>query len=275
MLKGLKDHCEKLAVHEFGYEFLLTVLNTTDDTQMIKKLIFPSIVKNIYNIVNTKNGKKVIEFLVSPCDKQFFHPQEIASLNDCLKYGKKDAEIRRSELFANIEESLCDSIIENPKFWLKGGQCGLVTFAILKNLKHEKLKEVYSGLAEIVADQEWQVLAKEVTEDPVAEKEEKKESLKIKKKKKNPFEKEKVVDEENKLVTGIEHSGLHFALRKIAKLDKEKLKEELPTFGQALVEKMNQETVKKFNFCRVFKTLIFFPPFRSNFGFHSIALAFS
>lgn len=244
MLKALKEHVEKLAVHEFGHEFLLTILNSTDDTQMIKKQIFPSIVSNIYDIVNSNHGKKVVEFLMCPGDKNFFHPQVIASLNECLKYGKKDAAIRRSELFANIEESFCDAITEKPQFWLKGGRTGLVTFAILKNLKHPKLKDVYSSLAEVIVDTEWQVLEKEVSDSPpAAEKEEKNVGVKIKKKKKNPFEKEPKIDEDNKMVSGIEHSGLHFALKKIAKLDKDKAKEDLPTIGQALVEKLNSETV--------------------------------
>jgi D-mannonate dehydratase len=46
------------------------------------------------------------------------------------------------------------------------------------------------------------------------------------------------------MVAGIEHSGIHFTLKKFAKLDKEKIKENLPSFGEALVEILNQETVR-------------------------------
>lgn len=43
---------------------------------------------------------------------------------------------------------------------------------------------------------------------------------------------------------GVEHAGLHIALKKIIKLDAERQKNNLPTFGEALAETMSKETVR-------------------------------
>lgn len=138
MLKALKEHVTKLCIHEHGHLLILTILNSTDDTQMIKKILFPTIVSDIEKIVNNEWGKRVLEWIVSPSSRDNFHPTMIGQLDECLTLGnqKKDADIRRKELVEGIEESLCEAIKTNPNFWLKGGHTARVTVSVLHACKY-------------------------------------------------------------------------------------------------------------------------------------------
>lgn len=99
-----------------------------------------------------------------PEDTSMFHPQMIATLDEGLKFSKKDKNVRRQEIFEAIEEPLCDAISKHPQFWLRGGHTALITAAILKNIKSEQLKGVYQKLAEVICCATWQVNQREYAE---------------------------------------------------------------------------------------------------------------
>ncbi|KAG5672380.1 hypothetical protein PVAND_002512 [Polypedilum vanderplanki] len=223
MLKTIKEHVFPLCIHEHGHVLILEILNSTDDTLNIKKTIFPSLIKNIEDIVSSEYGKRVIYFIVSPT-KEFLHPKTLEELNKDLKLGtqKKDADIRQKELVEAIENELCGAIKNNARFWVQGGHIARVTCAILQNSteKNKNLADAFDSLSEVICDPEWMVNEIEIThglEDLKKKKEESVDTGKIKKKKKNPLEKPKV-ENEQKLIKGIEHSGLHIAIKKIVKL---------------------------------------------------------
>lgn len=235
MLKSIKDHVVKLATHEHGHLLILEILNSTDDTLNIKKTLFTQIIKNIEEIALTEYGKRVIYFIVSPT-KEFLHPKILQKLEDDLKIGsqKKDVEIRRKELVDGIENELCLAITENPRFWLQGGHIGRVTVAILQNVScsNDNRTASFDALSQVICDPDWMV---DETEPSVAE--EKKEIVdtgKIKKKKKNPLETNKPQEKEVQKVKGIEHSGLHIAIKKLAKLS---------GFANAFIKHFNDEIV--------------------------------
>lgn len=80
-------------------------------------------------------GRRVVEWLVSPADTNCFHPTFIATIEEGLQYGKKDKDVRRKEIFEQIEEPIAKTIVENPEFWMSDKHIGLVTAEILKNCK--------------------------------------------------------------------------------------------------------------------------------------------
>jgi pumilio homology domain family member 6 len=98
-----------LCVHEHGHLFLLTILNTIDDTVMLKKQILSAILENIKTIVVSEWGRKVIEWIVSPDDTFYFHPSLVQALNEASKFGKKDAAVRRAEILAGVETEICEA----------------------------------------------------------------------------------------------------------------------------------------------------------------------
>lgn len=234
MLKAIKEHVTKLCTHEHGHLLVLEILNATDDTQNIKKTLFATMLADIETIVSTEFGRRVILFIVAPV-KDFFHPKELQQLDDDLKLGtqKKDTDIRRKELVDGIAKDLAEAIKSNPNFWLKGGHTARVTVAVLQSLRETSIdsSEVFDAICSIVCNQDWMVHEHESTFEEA--KPEAVDTGKIKKKKKNPIE---IVVEKKEvaMVKGIEHSGLHMALKKIVKL---------PNFGKSFAQHLTDETV--------------------------------
>lgn len=156
-----------------------------------------------------------------------------------------------------VEQPLCDAIAENGIFWLRGGHTGLATAAVLKNCRGDNLRKAFDGIADVVCDVDWKVPSKEVDEsngtensssDPttaVIENLKKKKKLVIKKE--IEVKKEPGTDEDD-LVLGVEHPGLHIILKKILKFGK--LSEDSVKFSSSLIEKLTDETVRHWTFKR-------------------------
>jgi pumilio homology domain family member 6 len=238
MLKSIKEHVEKLCMHEHGYLLILAILNTTDDTLNIKKTLLTQIMKNIETILGSEYGKRVIYFIMSP-SKEFLHPAILQQLDDDFKIGtqKKDVEIRRKELVEGVEGDFCAAIKKNAQFWLQGGHMARVTAAVLQNTSEDSQSriEAFDALCAVICESEWMVSEQEPTTIEEPKKEEAEDTGKIKKKKKNPIEIPKK-EEPVKMVKGIEHPGLHIAIKKIAKLK---------NFGKSFVAAFNEEIVSK------------------------------
>jgi pumilio homology domain family member 6 len=236
MLKGIKEHLTKLCVHEHGHLLILAILNSTDDTINIRKTLLSHFVSNIEEIVSTEYGKRIIFFIVSP-STEFIHPKILESLTNDLKLGtqKKDVLVRRKELLDSIEKDLCTCIKNNANFWLKGGHIAQVTVSILQNMDkaNESRSEVFDSICSVICDTNWTVDEHESNE--IAKQEEEPATPGKIKKRKNPLETAVKVDEK-KTVSGIEHSGLHIAIKKIAKL---------PDFAKSFILHLNENTVSK------------------------------
>lgn len=248
ILKSLKEHLTKLCTHEHGYALILAIFSTLDDTVAMKKTILDNILKDIELIADTEWGRKVVEWIVSPGDKSYFHPSFIASIEEGQKYSKKDVEVKRAEILAAMEKPICEAIAKNPSYWVKGGHTGLATAAVLKVSKGDHVKEAMVKLAQVICDPEWTVGSEiEKVEEKVG-----KRKMKI-----SPYEEEKKTDAVP-LVSGIEEAGLHVALKKMFKNDKEKLSSGESTLGGAVVECLTEETVNIFIFILLSFFLQFF-----------------
>lgn len=252
IVKTIREHLVRLCTHEHGHILVIAIVNCMDDTKALKKAIFDAIFPEIENIVASQWGRKVIEWFVSPASRTAFHPQLIEFLEEGLKYGKKDKETRRTELLEAVEEPICTSIAENASLWLRGGPTALTTAEVLSAFKGENLKKAFNRIAELICDVDWQIPLKEVEAEgdnsakkiviKIENDEEESAPKKIKKKKvfAGNFEKEdkKPISE---LVRGVEHAGMHIALKKIVKLGKDV--EGSVKFSSSLVEKLNDEVV--------------------------------
>lgn len=237
MLKSIKEHVVKLCVHEHGHLLILEILNSTDDTLNIKKTVIAAMISDIETIVSSEYGKRVVLFIVSPT-KEFFHPKLLDDLDKDLKLGtqKKDLEIRRKELLEGVAKEFSDAIKTNPTFWLKGGHTARATLAVLQSISSTSVEatEAFDALCTVICDPDWMVHEQESTLDQAEP--EVKDTGKIKKKKKNPIE-IVVEKKEEVLVKGIEHSGLHMAIKKIAKL---------AGFAKSFAAVFTEETVRDF-----------------------------
>lgn len=238
ILKSIKGHVTILCTHEHGHLLVLEILNSTDDTQNIKKTVFAAILAEIETIVSNEYGRRVVLFVVAPT-KDFFHPKVLEDLDADLKLGtqKKDLDIRRKELIDGIVKELVEAIKINPSFWLKGGHTARVTVAVLQSIQGTVIDsaEVFDAICSVVCNQNWRV--HEIESTPLEKKEPiTVDSENVKKKKKNPIE-ITVEKKEVVMVKGIEHSGLHMAIKKIAKLE---------NFAKSFVQHLSKETVSRF-----------------------------
>lgn len=249
-MKTIREHLIKLCTHEHGYVFILNIINSTDDTKALKKSIFDPIYAEIETIVSNEWGRKVIDWFVAPADTTCFHPQIIAFIEEGLKYSKKDKDVRRSELLSQVNDPLCKAIAENPYFWLRGGHIAITTLNILKNSTGDVVKTALDAVASVICDVNWKVAPKEVEE-------EKKEVAEIKKlleAKTDDSKDEKIVPE---LVLGVEHAGIHIALKKFFKINQ---------FPASLAIKLNDETVSYFCFKQFFLSFLIIEFIRYNFS---------
>lgn len=266
MLKSIKEHVVKLCIHEHGHLLILEILNSTDDTLNIKKTVIAAMISDIETIVSSEYGKRVVLFIVSPT-KEFFHPKLLDDLEQDLKLGtqKKDLEIRRKELLEGVAKEFSDAIKTNPTFWLKGGHTARATLAVLQTISTTSVEptEAFDALCTVICDPNWMVHEQESTPLDQAEPEAK-DTGKIKKKKKNPIE--IVVEKKDVvMVKGIEHSGLHMAIKKIAKL---------ANFAKSFAAVFTEETVRTSEFLIKMKiNQIFIQFFRLKAGSQSTAHA--
>lgn len=259
IVKILREHLVKLCTHEHGYILILAIVNSMDDTKALKKAVFDTIFAEITTVMSSEWGRRVIEWFVSPANTSSFHPQMTALLEEGLKFSKKDKETRRAELLEAVQEPLCDVIAENPDFWLRGGNTGLATAAILKSCTGDHLKKAFDALATVVCNADWKVLPKEPEEEAndKTDKTIKVEKIddaaatsvdasvpKIKKKKKvfvGNEDADAAPAKEVEFVTGVEHAGLHIALKKILKLGKDV--DNSIKFSSSLAQNLTNEVV--------------------------------
>lgn len=270
IIKNIKEHLIKICTHEHGHIFAIAVINALDDTKATKKAIFDTIQPELQNLMANQYGRRVIEWLVSPGDTNCFHPTFIATIEEGLQYGKKDKDIRRKEIFEQIEEPIATAISENPEFWLSDKHIGLVTADILKKLTSTNFVNAAAALAKIVAKSDWSVSVEEDSKDKKSKKPQDVEKIiaeatKLKTKQRKQAQKiilsedneengeadedsETEVKKEVATVTilGIEEAGLHIVLKKIIKNDKERLAQDSSseTFGNLLIQELNEDTLK-------------------------------
>lgn len=228
MLKSMKEHTVKLCNHEHGHLLILTILNLTDDTLMVGKILLTTIITNIKEIVDNEFGRRVILFTVAPKNK-FFHPSLLQEFETELKVGtqKKNLEIRRKELVEGFAKIVLDTLNTEVLFWLKDGHIARVFAAILQSISDNKLEltPVFKAVASLICNSNWKITEKPTEE--VASK------ISLSSKKIEIDEgKAKIVEPTE--VNGIEHSGIHMALKIILTLD---------GFAEALLEIIEEETV--------------------------------
>ncbi|RLU18102.1 hypothetical protein DMN91_010345 [Ooceraea biroi] len=224
ILKALKENVKTVSTSEYGYVTVLALLDSVDDTVLVKKIILSELQQDLVDIALNEYGKHVILYLVARRDSHYFSP----SIVDYLRQGdnnvisKKPVDIREKELLEAVREPLLDAVIADTATWLSTGAIAMVTLAILKVGSGEKLKSAFESVARIVSGVD-----------------------------------SKIKENENECNL-VEHPGLHIMLKKLIQNDKELLKRQESTFGEILVSHLTAEVLQKWiGFNRACFLLIF------------------
>nr|CAD7462562.1 unnamed protein product [Timema tahoe] len=205
-VKSLKSHVKDIAKSEHGHLVLLAMFDCIDDTVLLKKALFPELVSNITEIAADGHGRRVILYLVAHRDSHYFHPAGLGILKqgDETEFSKKDANVRRAELLNGISDDLLKTIEETPEVWLSNCSITIVTLAALKYGKGPNLKKAFQAITLYISD-------------PLS-----------------------MIKEDDKTYLPIEHSGVHFLLKKLIQFDRERDPEDC--FSSVLVSSLEETT---------------------------------
>nr|CAD7201762.1 unnamed protein product [Timema douglasi] len=205
-VKSLKSHVKDIAKSEHGHLLLLAMFDCVDDTVLLKKVLFPELVSNITEIAADGHGRRVILYLVAHRDSHYFHPAGMGILKqgDETEFSKKDATVRRAELLNGISDDLLKTIEKTPEVWLSNCSITIVTLAALKYGKGPNLKKAFQAITSYISD-------------PLS-----------------------VIKEDDKTYLPIEHSGVHFLLKKLIEFDRERDPEDC--FSSVLVSSLEETT---------------------------------
>lgn len=115
--------------------FIIAIFNGLDDTKMLKKSLYDVIYPHLTTLLADQWGRRVLHWLVSPADKSYFHSAFISNIEEGLKFSKKDKDLRRQEIYEQIEESLSNGIVDHADLWLQNKFVGLLTAEVLRKCK--------------------------------------------------------------------------------------------------------------------------------------------
>lgn len=206
IMKAMKEHIVDLSKHEHGHSVVIALLDAIDDTVLLHKIILSDILKNAKDLAINEWGRKVIFWLVTPADTAQFHPVFISELDQGRTSSncKKPTETRRQEILDYSVSPLLELVIQDTQFWLSTASLTTLMTAILKTGTGDILEKTYNNLVDAITNPEWTVQDKE------------------------------------KEVLGIEHPGMHMMLKKLIQHDKINSEKEIPTFSNALVQKLDK-----------------------------------
>lgn len=169
VIKSFKKFVAKTAMEENGHYVLLAIFDCVDDTKLIEKHILDELFakENIVQVASNKYGCKVLEFLLSPRDTRFFHPDQIAILaeGDTNEHSKKSKEIRQKELKRAASPLLLSLVANHCSELIESGST-LLIYNILTNAeegdRHAALIKLVDCLADCgeLKDDEHRLIAK-------------------------------------------------------------------------------------------------------------------
>ena len=210
IMKSFKDHVKDITTSEHGYLMILALLDSVDDTVLLKKIILQEMMSNLNDIMSNEYGRLVLLYIVAHRDTHYFHPVLI----DYLKQGdgnessKKPAEIRQKEILECVIENLVENISNNTLAWLADGHTLLLTLATLKASPGDKLKPPFEAIAKFIVGIDSKLKKEDI------------ETL------------------------AIEEPGLHMILKKLIQADRQRIEKNELTFGEVLVEHLTVDSIE-------------------------------
>eukprot|EP01130_Rhizamoeba_saxonica_P000320 TRINITY_DN10298_c0_g1_i1.p1 TRINITY_DN10298_c0_g1~~TRINITY_DN10298_c0_g1_i1.p1 ORF type:complete len:567 (-),score=128.53 TRINITY_DN10298_c0_g1_i1:85-1785(-) len=124
ILRSLKGYVGDVSREEYGYQLMLKILNSIDDTVMVNKLVLKEIKSDLLNLSKDKYGRLPILYILcgnstkylTPFALENIAPTMIPSKDDpetLVPTYRKDDEVRRMEHFNNIIGKLVEMCEEN------------------------------------------------------------------------------------------------------------------------------------------------------------------
>ncbi|CCK72584.1 Puf6p KNAG_0K02210 [Huiozyma naganishii CBS 8797] len=160
ILKGLKDHGEKLIKNEYGNSVFITLLLTVDDTVLVFKTFGPCVKEFFTEFIVDKYGRRPFLYLLMGLSGKYFAPNVKKELERYVEMSKetskKDSLVRRHELLKRCGPLFISSVNKNHKDILEenfGCQfvSELLTSDELFDLLDDKAKAQFQDLMDSIA----------------------------------------------------------------------------------------------------------------------------
>lgn len=209
-MKSLKEHLVELSKHEHGHSTIIALLDATDDTVLLHKVILSELLKSARDLAVNEWGRKVLVWLVAPENQTVFHPKFINELREGRGKStcKKDAKVRQHEIIGYSISTLLGLVTNETEFWLQSSSLAIEMLAILKGATGEELNVALTSVCKQVIKEDWTVKVEE------------------------------------KEMSGIENAGMHMVLKKLAQHDKIYAEKGDATFGGVLVNYLNDDVLE-------------------------------
>ena len=124
IIKSFKTFTTKIAKEEYGHQVLLVAFAVVDDTVLMRSVIISEIVKKLPEYLEDKNSSRLIYYLLATASdsvNSVLSSQAVQLIKDSIAAAtaagtsKKDANLRSSELRADLIEPLSDLIISSSE----------------------------------------------------------------------------------------------------------------------------------------------------------------
>ena len=162
IIKALRSLVKQTCVDEHGSLFMMALLDCVDDTVLLNKNIIHEIGQNLPEIMSSRHGLRVVDYLVCPRDGRLLVKElrELLARGDANASSKKNAVIRRSELRAYAAPVVADNVARYMKEYLYEKAKAVFVVSLLettdastkehiKQIPLQKRKECYEAITEV------------------------------------------------------------------------------------------------------------------------------
>ncbi|EPS61931.1 hypothetical protein M569_12862, partial [Genlisea aurea] len=91
IIKGMKDHVNKIAQDKFGSLVLVCIFSIVDDTRLVSEIIIRELEKNLKELLLDQSGRRPFLQLLHPDCPRYFGPDDLSSLSHFIPSLRKKA----------------------------------------------------------------------------------------------------------------------------------------------------------------------------------------
>uniref|UniRef100_A0A0N5A5G3 PUM-HD domain-containing protein n=1 Tax=Parastrongyloides trichosuri TaxID=131310 RepID=A0A0N5A5G3_PARTI len=147
-----------------GRLLIMGILDTVDDTVLVKKTIIHEIVTHLPDMIKSCNGNIVVQYIVQPRDPAIIGEEHVKLLaeGDGNEHSKKDKSLRAKELYEELKDSLLEYILKFARDIFKNKFSSNLLYTIFENNKDSYLFErnisddtrkiIYEKIVEVIEE---------------------------------------------------------------------------------------------------------------------------
>ncbi|KAH7479052.1 hypothetical protein PRIC1_009392 [Phytophthora ramorum] len=167
IIKALKDKVLEACNHPSGYLVIMRILDVVDDSVLVQKSVLAEMNDELFSVAMHPSGRKVLLQLLSPSNKKYLSPDDLALLEPPMLPSpedpkvlvvnyKKDPDARREELLKGLLPKLEEMCVENATALMRSKEGRDVIVEVAKRSQSSDLADsvAAAALAEPIEEEE-------------------------------------------------------------------------------------------------------------------------